>query len=530
MLLLALVGFTGLLCASVIADPVVKLDNATISGFNDDSVSKFLGIPYAYPPTGQLRFRPPKELGPYKSPINATVYGPACPQQKLDSPFAGVLPSNATALLRLSPLFKDAAAALAESEDCLSINVLRPSFVDASHKLPVVVVRYACGFEVGYTEQYDGQAVRIVQRSVKLNQPVVLVHMNYRYVSVLLTFGFLGGKEVYDEGVGNLGLVDQRAALRWVNKYIGQFGGDNSKVTLWGESAGAISIAMQMLAYGGDTSGYFHAAFMQSGATLPVGSIKEGQVYYDFIVEQTGCKGNPDTLNCLRRVDYSSLALAYVPRADGLILTDDPHKLVQSGLVAKIPIVSGNCDDEGTAFALSSRNITSEDQFREYVNQFWIPKAPAKELEPLWSLYTSNLPEGSPFNTGYLNGLTRQFKRMAAFQGDAFFQAPRRFFLKNLSGKQKIWSYLAKQLKWVPYLGSFHFSDLLVNLTDDYLINFANKHDPNIGNGPAWPEYTAENPQLYTFPTLGSTPTVILDNYRAEQFEFLTNISLKYPN
>jgi acetylcholinesterase len=142
----------------------------------------------------------------------------------------------------------------------------------------------------------------------------------------------------------------------------------------WGQSAGAISVSLQMLTNGGNTEGLFRAAFMQSGSPIPVGDITRGQPYYDFLVEHTNCTGSSDTLACLRAApydqlqaaidstpslfSYQSLALAWGPRADGYFLTDDPQKLVQQGQVARIPFVSGECDDEGTLFSLSQVNVT----------------------------------------------------------------------------------------------------------------------------------------------------------------------------
>ena len=127
----------------------------------------------------------------------------------------------------------------------------------------------------------------------------------------------------------------EREALRWVNKYITQFGGDPNKVTMyaplsrvvcypfssnyysWGESSGAMSASLQMLANGGNTEGLFRGAFMQSGAPIPVGDITHGQQYYDAIVKQTGCSG-ADTLDCLRTVPYSSLKAA-INKSPGIL-------------------------------------------------------------------------------------------------------------------------------------------------------------------------------------------------------------------
>jgi acetylcholinesterase len=367
----------------------------------------------------------------------------------------------------------------------------------------------------------------------------------------LLAFGFLASQEVKNAGVGNLGLWDQRMALRWVQKYISAFGGDLSKVTIWGQSAGAVSVSLHMVTNGGNTEGLFHAAFMQSGSPPPTGDITEGQPYYDFLVERTNCSGSPDTLECLREAPYNelkaamdstpsffsyqSLALAWQPRIDGTFLVDSPQKLVQQGIVARIPLVSGNCDDEGTLYSLSQLNVTTDAELRAYLLEFLLSGLPDAQMDELLTLYPQNVSQGSPYDTGTKNALTPESKRIASIMGDLVFQAPRRFFVKTVSDKQNTWSFLSKRLKSLPILGSFHQSDLLNiygggDLTD-FLIRFATNLDPN-DNGvlsPQWPRYNPSSPQLMTL--LGSqccndNRTITQDTYRAQGIEFITNLSL----
>ncbi|KAJ6624409.1 carotenoid ester lipase precursor [Mycena sp. CBHHK59/15] len=525
---------------AALAAPTITLDAGTFTGTASSSnTQSFFGIPFAQPPVGDLRFRLPVAIPAYNGTHSATAMGPACPQQAVTLPILTGLPEEAIAYIANSAF----GTIFPSAEDCLTINVIKPTTATSTSKLPVVVWIFGGGFELGSPAMYDG--VPIVQRSIAMGEPVIYVSMNYR----VSAFGFLASKEVRAAGVGNLGLQDQRQALRWVQKYITTFGGDPTKVTIWGESAGAISVSLQMLANGGNTEGLFRAGFMESGSPIPVGPIENGQKYYDAIVQQTGCSSASDTLACLRTVPYAtlkaaqdaspfifayqSLVLAWLPREDGVFLTDNPQRLVQQGKVANVPFVTGDCDDEGTLFSLSTLNITTDAEFIQYIQSVWLPQGTAAQAKTLQTLYPSDITQGSPFDTSILDALTPQFKRIAAFQGDGVFQAPRRFFQQNLSGKQNQWAFLSKRLKLLPFLGSFHFSDILNIYFDgeltDYLINFANTLNPNGKTVPNWPAYTTATPNLMTFLD-GLFPTTITqDTYRVAAMQFLTNMTLEFP-
>ncbi|KAH9030331.1 carotenoid ester lipase precursor [Lactarius pseudohatsudake] len=518
--------------------PIVTLDKGEFSGTTAGGVNKFLGIPFAKPPVGDLRFRLPKEFGSYVGKHNATAFGLSCPQQAATLAVPDGLPQETVGYLSII-----SGTPIIDGEDCLTLNVVAPSHVKPGSKLPVVVWIYGGGFEVGSSTLYDGGV--IVNRSIALREPVIYVSMNYR----VSAFGFLASQEVKDAKVGNLGLWDQRLALRWVQKYIHAFGGDPSKVTIWGESAGSISISLQMLANGGNNEGLFLAAFMQSGAPMSIGDITHGQQYYDFLVERTGCTSSSDTLACLRAAPYEELkaamdstpsfnsyqsaALVWQPRVDGTFLADNPLELTRQGKVAKIPFVIGDCDDEGTLFSLSQTNVTTEAELRTYLSEFFFPNATDAQMDRLLTLYPQDVTRGSPFDTGTQNAFTPEFKRIASILGDFVFQAPRRIFLNNSSEKQNTWSYLSKRLKSLPILGSAHASDILNiygggDLTD-YLIHFATNLDPNGGSGPHWPQYTTSSPQLLTLLDGAVPADITLDTYRVEAMKYLTKLSLANP-
>ncbi|KAH9060191.1 carotenoid ester lipase precursor [Lactarius vividus] len=517
--------------------PTVTLDRGKFLGTTTGGVNKFLGIPFAKPPVADLRFRLPKAFDPYVGKHNATAFGLSCPQQAVALAVPDGLPRET-----LEYLSSTSGTTTLDGEDCLTLNVFAPSKIKRGSMLPVVVWIYGGGFEFGSSTLYDGGV--IVNRSIALGEPVIYVSMNYR----VSAFGFLASQEVKDAKVGNLGLWDRerlgkRLALRWVQKYIHAFGGDPSKVTISGESAGSISISLQMLVNGGNTEGLFHAAFMQSGAPMSIGDITHGQQYYDFLLERTGCTGSSDTLACLRVAPYEELkaamnstpsvlsyqsfvvvnepsipqsaALVWQPRVDGIFLADNPLELSRQGKVAKT-------------------NVTTEAELRTYLLEFFFPNATDAQMDRLLMLYPQDVTQGSPYDTGTQNAFTPEFKRIASLLGDFVFQAPRRIFLDNSSEKQNTWSYLSKRLKSLPILGSAHASDIL-NLygggdLTDYLIHFATNLDPNgCGLGPQWPRYTTSSRQLMTLVDGQATRIITSDTYRVEAMKYLTKLSLANP-
>ncbi|CAL1707382.1 unnamed protein product [Somion occarium] len=523
----------------------VQLDEAIFHGVSDGVANRFLGIPFAKPPVANLRLRPPVPNDPYVGNISATSFGSLCPQQLTNITIPDTVSQNVSSIITTftARLF----APRPGSEDCLFLNVWAPVGINSSAGLPVVAWIPGGGFETSGASEFNGTV--IVQRSLELGEPIIFVSLNYR----LNAFGFLPGKEVKAAGIGNLGLLDQRQAFRWIQTYIRAFGGDPTKVTIAGQSAGGESVALQLLAYGGNTEGLFRGAIMESGSPMPIGDIANGQQYYDALVEQTGCFGSTDTLECLRWapfeelmiavnsspsiMSYQSVVLAWVPRADGLFLPDTFQRATMNGKIANVPFMIGDVDDEGTVFAVAALNVTTDEEFRTYASAIFFPNASESDINTLAKLYPADPAAGSPFDTGLEGAFTPQFKRLSALIGDLIFQAPRRLVSQVRSDKQDIWAYLMKRSKTATPFGSVHGTDIGVvfrpgDLTDN-VINFINHLDPN---GPhstdgelTWPKYTNDASQLLTFID-GPMPQIITnDTFRLDATNFLTGLTLAHP-
>ncbi|KAJ7441567.1 carotenoid ester lipase precursor [Mycena latifolia] len=500
---------TSSLATSTSGSPTVQLDGATVTGLTNGTLNKFLGIPYVKPPIGPLRLHLPQPIPRYTKNFTATAYGPICPQQAQTL----ALPDDVPEIVREEFAGIGGPAPLPSSEDCLTVNVIAPASATPHSKLPVVVNSLFM-----FTRSTDGSI--LVNQSIALGSPIVYV-----------IFGFLASKEVRDAGIGNLGLRDQRQALRWVQQYITQFGGDPSKVTVWGESAGAISTSLQMITNDGNNEDLFRAAIMDSGAPLWLGDITHGQRYYDQIVKDALMSATNSTPNLFV---YQALAEAWIPRVDGDFLKDDPQRLFMRGSVANIPMINGVNDDEGTLFSASTLNITTPDELAPYLKTYYVPGASIAEIEHVLSFYPSDPASGSPFNTSDENTLTPQFKRIAAVLGDLAFQGPHRLFLQTRSELQPTWSYIYKRGKATPFLGAFHG----IELDNAYgggdlgafFIRFVATLNPSEPTSAVkWPKYTTKSPEMLTFLD-GVVPlTVTQDDYRVEPIQATIELLLKHP-
>jgi para-nitrobenzyl esterase len=297
----------------------------------------FLGIPFAAPPLGPLRWRAPQPAAPWTEPRDATRLGPSCLQNLALSAQVGGRGGGPTL----------------GQEDCLTLNVYAPPDAAAGSGRPVMVWMHGGAFVLGTSGQYDPSALA-------RREGVVVVTVNYR----LGALGFLAHPSLRGEpGEGAFALLDQRAALAWVKRNIGGFGGDPRRVTLFGQSAGAWSACYQMASPG--SAGLFSRAILQSGAcVIPETSVTPGvaEAGGARMADDLGCSG-PDALACLRALPAGAVVEAaperpgvtgpnsWAPVAGLDVLPLQPRAAFASGRFNRVPVIDGTDRDEGRLFA-----------------------------------------------------------------------------------------------------------------------------------------------------------------------------------
>ncbi|KAJ5037440.1 uncharacterized protein L3040_007615 [Drepanopeziza brunnea f. sp. 'multigermtubi'] len=290
------------------------------------------------------------------------------------------------------------------SEDCLTLDIVRPSnppgrdtsgfdsvtittTVSNIHKtnlLPVYVFIHGGEFIKGDKSEYDGR--NLVKTSVTLGHPIIYVAMNYR----LGFLGFPAGKEAQSHNSTNLGLLDQRQALVWLQQNVRYFGGDPKKVTIGGQGSGADSAAYHLLAYGAKYGGLFRGAILQSGSAtgsspIPSPKYTDYQFHYNAITSATGCDGaTADSWTCLQNAPIDALVKAYSkifsdtrlgslapvfsPVIDGKFFTDFPSVLTEQGKFARLPLLLGTTKDEFSNSVPVDRGFGSDAAILGYLN------------------------------------------------------------------------------------------------------------------------------------------------------------------
>jgi len=468
----AVLAFTLALSGAAAAD--VTIGQGALHGDETEGIASFKNIPFAAPPVGPLRWRAPAPAPGWQGVRKAADFGPICPQNRRPSLF---MPK------------------LAQSEDCLSLNVWTPKAA-ADAKLPVMVWIYGGGFLEG------GSAVPLYDGTDLAKHGVVVVSLNYR----LGVLGFFNHPALESEGEsGNFGLLDQIAALKWVQQNIAAFGGDPAKVTIFGESAGGVSV--NDLVASPLARGLFIRAISESGlGLLPVPTAATAEKDSAAFAAKMGGSGDAAGMRSWKVADILKqqgdlAAEGHVqPFIDGKVIPDDVSLLFAKGDIAKVDYIAGsNSNEASLAPALGADPVKGLEKFGDALPQ-------------VRALYEAG---------GKLTD--EEFGRQAF--GDSLFTSGAQGlagFVSKAGGTARVYhfAYIADSFKGktpgVNHGGELAFvfglrglgflaggaSDKdkqVIALTQDYWTNFAKTGDPNGAGLPAWPAFTPSDRETLVF-------------------------------
>ncbi|KAH8674157.1 Alpha/Beta hydrolase protein [Xylariales sp. PMI_506] len=396
------------------SSPTVVLDYATYAGRRSDGgVDAYLGMRYATPPLGDLRFRAPQDPQEQSGVQNASAFGPIC---------IGAGQSLSSAV----------------SEDCLYVNVFTPANATRNSNLPVWLYIQGGGYQTNSNANYNGTGVITAS-----GQNIVFVNFNYR-VGML---GFLASSEVRDDGNLNVGLLDQRKVFKWVQRYIREFGGDPNHVVIHGVSAGAGSVAYHLTAYGGRDDGLFHGAIAQSSFWPTSPLLSEVEYQYQRAVNNSGCNESTNALSCLRSLNITEIVSLdteqtfvgangtakwyWLPVQDGDLIRSTQWSMLSSGAFVKVPLFVSNDNNEGSSFA---PNASTSDQVETFFQNNY-PKIEAAQLQQIITAYPLMAP--LPQHAAW-------FPSAAAAYGDSTFICPGEAlsaYMAQYHSPKQVWSY-----------------------------------------------------------------------------------------
>jgi para-nitrobenzyl esterase len=331
--------------------PVVGTSDGALRGLGNGAVDEFLGIPYAAPPVGALRWRPPQPAARWSGVRDATQFGPHCPQ--LASPFGQA----------------------STSENCLFLNVFMPSRQrhSARGRNPVMVWIHGGALVTGESDDYLPTTL--------VRDGVTVVTINYR----LGALGFLAHPALADAKgqSGDYGLMDQQAALRWVQRNIASFGGDPRNVTVFGESAGGLSTLSQVASP--QARGLFEKAIVESGSyNLTQASLSNAESAGEAFAAKAGCASQ--TAACLRSLPVSTIlanedAAGYTPNINTEVLPESLGTAFATGNFNRVPIINGTNHDEWRLFvalsALGGNPVTAANYENMISSTLGVPSAAA---------------------------------------------------------------------------------------------------------------------------------------------------------
>ncbi len=449
---------------------VVATDNGPVLGMAGATVRSFLAIPYAAPPVGELRWRPPQPAARWHGLRDATEPAPYCPQPT--TPYGRA----------------------STSEDCLYLNVFTPADANPADRYPVLFWIHGGALLVGGSAGYDPS--RLVAKGV------VVVTTNYR-IGML---GFLAHRalsaESPDHASGNYGLMDQQAALAWAQRNIAYFGGDPDNVAIFGESAGGLSVHSQLASP--LAAGLFRRAIVQSGA---------------YSLTQPSLAAAEAAGTCLRDLPVSWLLAAntastIVPDVDGKVLTQSVGAAFASGRFNRVPVIEGSNHDEWRLFVASTEAetgtpLTAERYEAAIAATLGVSAATAHALALMYPLSAYASPSVALGALGtdaiFACNARRALRSLAQYVPAYQYQfhdstAPMRFF-SGISFPTG--AYHASEIQYLfdtpgsPVPATLNAEQsALADAIVTYWTDFAKTGDPNAGSVAAWPTYDAAAEQF----------------------------------
>jgi len=462
---------------------MVTTERGPVRGIVTDTLHMFLGIPYAAPPVGNLRWKPPKDHVRWFMPLDARRFGSHCPQ--VASPFGKA----------------------SVTEDCLFLNIFKPNDETSdgsSHGDPVMVWIHGGVLTVGESDDYI--PLKLVQHGL------IVVTINYR----LGALGFLAhpalSAESPDHISGNYGLMDQQFALKWVQRNIAAFGGNPHNVTIFGESAGGRSVFLQLASP--MATGLFHRGIVQSGAYfgLSVPALADEEAHGQAFAASVGC--SDQSAHCLRSKSVKEILENWglfdsSANVDGKVLPQSPDSAFGTGQFNHAPLIHGTNHDEWRFFVvlffdLSGSPITA-DEYPAVVESMVGPDAAPLVLAeyPLANFDSPDLAVGAIGTDSIFSCPARAVDRVLFAQVPMFtyefndINAPE-VFLPPVT-----FPYGATHASELRYLFKLSWGGQLDGVQKDlsndmirYWAQFARSGDPNSQGVPSWPQYDASTDEL----------------------------------
>jgi para-nitrobenzyl esterase len=516
-----LCGAQALAGGGTICPEPVQTTEGLVKGFSETEYGACVwrGIPYAAPPVRELRWQRPYPPDSHEGIFNAYNFGPSCPQNEVI--FSG-------------------GESEAFSEDCLTLNIFSPQ---KSGKFPVMFWIHGGAFIIGAGTYDMYQGARLATE-----KDIVVVTINYR----LGALGFFALPELAaedpDGSTGNYGLMDQIQALKWVQNNIAGFNGDPDNVTIFGQSAGGMSVCALLASP--QAAGLFHRAIPMSGSCAIAGSLEKKYEDYQQFARDLGCEGE-DVLDCLRQKPAEAFVpqggllsairnideiMSHLPLIDGYVLTDQPIDCIREGNYNQVPVMIGGTRDEIKFFTMILPGMSLVPRFA--VNKLinWMFDEKTDELMEMYSYSDYKHPA----------------QLFLAVANDAF-GAQSYVAAEALSERTPVYLYRFDwdETRFPDKAGAFHALDVpfvfgkehpdariarwlnkkhdysraaLGGQIMDYYTNFAKTGDPNGAGLPDWPAYTTEKrDRIYFDNPITAAP---LTEKELERYRFFSEYGL----